>query len=180
MKKFLKLSLVVFLFIVAASDTYPHWISQSDILYVDMPMVLNALPTTTQEFSPSGVLIVFSSTTTTNANGGGRSGMNAICTAEDPDAHFCSLYEIENAYVSTGVYFRNPFNKAWVDNPTRLGTRISTPDAPYGSNWIENNCGGWVSDTTEKYAHAIMDSARANGSGKCNEVNYVACCKWGP
>ena len=51
------------------------------------------------------VLYVFSSGPSISGNAGGRSGLNKICSNADFSAHACTLYEIENAMKTTGVYF---------------------------------------------------------------------------
>ena len=76
----------------------------------------------TETGTTSDALVVFSSAATTDGDQG-RSGMNAICMSEDPEAHFCSLVEIETAWMNGGVRFEHPFNRAWVDY-VQLGTVI--------------------------------------------------------
>ena len=115
---------------------------------------------------PSGVLYVFPSTATTNGYPGGRSVIGDICPTEDPDAHFCSQEEIENAWGTTGVYFNNPFPQSWVD---------------YYTTWeagVASNCGGWNLDSTT--GKAIQENVSYAVPVSCVFNQPVACCKQMP
>ncbi len=48
---------------------------------------------------------MFSTSAKTTGNGGGRVGMNAKCSAEAIKSHFCTFNEIENAMLTSGVFF---------------------------------------------------------------------------
>ena len=135
--------------------------------------------------APPGVLYVFSSTAATDGSAGGRNTIGDICPNENPDAHFCSLQEIENAWATTGVYFSDPFSQSWLDNPPLLGTRY--PDSngdPKTSIWSSTgdygNCGSWSFDIAGMKGTVIMDSALSVFSATCDSTLPVACCKQMP
>jgi hypothetical protein len=116
--------------------------------------------------APSGVLYVFWSTDTTDGYAGGRSAIGQICPSQDPDSHFCSLQEIENAIGTSGVYFENPFSDAWLDN---------------FSTWQSEteNCNGWINNTSFD-GQTIIAAARAPSTASCSTDQPVACCKQMP
>jgi len=130
---------------------------------------------------PSGVLYVFNSTATTDGNAGGRSSIMHVCSSADPGAHFCSLHEIESAWVTTGIYFSDPFNKSWVDFPTSLGTLRQSDVFPVASVWSmgSENCLAWTEGTIGE-GKTIAESARYVGNTACNVPLPVACCKYIP
>ena len=72
------------------------------------------------EAEPAGTLYVFSTSAKTDGSppdGGGRVGMNAMCSAEDPNAHFCTVQEVEFAMLRSGVYFNSSkTEESWIDN----------------------------------------------------------------
>lgn len=124
-----------------------------------------------QSPNPSGALYVFSSVGTTTGNGGGRSGMNAICSATDIESHFCTVYEIENALKSSGAYFSTPFSDSWADN-------LSQTSLGY---WYTGKCNGWTIDTIEGTGYRITSSGVSlDWTTTCDAVLNVACCKWIP
>ena len=181
-RKFFALALVIIvIFISAASDNYSPNLKNATPL--DLPIVLNGIADHTQEYNPIGALIVFSSIATTKGGAGGRAGMNALCSAENPVSHFCSLYEVENAFFS-GVYFDYQFSESWIDLPYKLGSRFPNPDHGYipinNSNWTLNSCNGWTSISDLNYGHSIGDTASSMSTDKCDESLHVACCIWSP
>ena len=139
---------------------------------------------------PAGVLYVFSSTTTTTGDLGGRSGAGSFCQLEDHDAHFCNVYEIEEAMVSTGVHFSDPFQTSWVDFPQLLGTY--NPDIDTGrarrSDWYDEdypsdgygNCGAWSSDNSANNGATIWESGDTPSTALCDQSLKAACCKQMP
>jgi len=133
---------------------------------VHLPLVIkNNAPSV----GPSGALYVFSSTATTTGIGGGRSGMNAVCSSEDSASHFCTKQEIENAFQSTGVYFAQPFYGSWMDYI----------DLAYSNNWSNiRNCDAW--NFTINDGQYIIDDGRNNSQTSCTNLLRVACCKWMP
>jgi hypothetical protein len=124
---------------------------------------------------------VFPSTTTTNGDTDGRDGMGNICFTDDPDAHFCSLYEIENAMITTGVHFQNSFVESWVDIPGILGTRTGT-ETYVPSSWqhTANNCSAWGWPDGAYNGHTLDDDAKNVTNSSCDTVLPVACCKQMP
>ena len=117
--------------------------------------------------APSGVLYVFSSTTLTDGNPGGRDAMQNICFSEDPDSHFCSVDEISNAWVETGVHFTYPFTDTWVDNPYLEG------------DWIfeDRSCGSWLENSAAVQGNLIFSTARNIVGRNCSAEHHIACCK---
>jgi hypothetical protein len=138
--------------------------------------------------SAGSTLVVFSSAATIKGNGGGRSGMNNICYTQDNSSHFCSLPEIETAWMYRGVRFQHPFTRAWVDDPVlgrvirhqATGTGAESVWSSYGAN-----CFGWTNDTSSAEAYWIDTNASGGdfeifgspSSALCNETHAVACCK---
>ena len=182
-RKFFALALVlVVIFISAASDNYSPNLNNATPL--DLPMVLNGIADPTQEYSPTGVLIVFSSTATTKGGAGGRAGMNALCSAENPNSHFCSLFEVENAFISTGVYFVHPFSESWIDLPNKLGSRYPNPDTGTvpinNSRWGTYSCEGWTLVSDLNKGHSIGETASSTSTSACDETLQVSCCIWNP
>ena len=176
------LLLVVILALVIQGDTALGKTTEDSDLYA--PMVFKQ-PFQTQPNTPSGVLYVFFSTESTNGNAGGRVGMDTICSNTDPSSHFCSIHEIENAWINTGVYFNTPLAETgWLDNPTMLGTTIVNQDLhivssdwQYTSSWSAS-CQGWTVYTDLGWA--IESGANDVTQYSCNEVKKVTCCKWNP
>jgi hypothetical protein len=119
---------------------------------------------------PSNVLYVFSSNLTTDGNGDGRPGMNAICIASDPASHFCNQAEIENAYSSTGVYIASPFTEAWMDN-------VFYYTAYAEMRWDTDTCSNWTNDIDGN--GITMRSTKPSGKS-CVNILPVTCCKWTP
>lgn len=131
---------------------------------------LPLIVTTEAADGPSGVLYVFpSQARRTLENSFGRSKMNDICPSEDPQAHFCRWEEINNAWVTTGVYFTSVFTNSWIE-------------------WIPNdiwaeetkNCNGWESYDTVDFGVIITENAHMVSSYPCSYDWPAACCKWMP
>ena len=138
-----------------------------------LPLILNK-PADLVPVTSTGVLIVFSTSATTDGNAGGRTGMNDMCVSEDPASHLCSWEEITNTWTNTGVSFQSPFVRAWVDRAT---------------NYYYGDCLGWTSNSaapSEENGSWIDNNAQNIRIGEsysgpfCNEVYHVACCKWVP
>jgi hypothetical protein len=132
---------------------------------------------------PPGVLFVFPSTVTTDGNAGGRSSIMEICPETDPDSHFCSVYEIESAWASTGVVFADPFTNSWVDFPKRLATILPFPTgASYPlSEWrsLDYDCSSWTnnSGTSGNEGSYIFNNASGMSQTACSNDYPIACCK---
>jgi hypothetical protein len=148
-----------------------------------LPIMMNKSTATIP--SSTGPLFVFSSLATTDGTAGGRSGMNDICASEDPDSHFCSLNEIEYAWMIKGVKFNSNFSGAWLDSQ-QLGTvikHLATGQDTLSTWGRDYSCGGWTS--TDSWGEFILDGgARLNWEGAdggiyiyCSEVHPVTCCK---
>lgn len=116
--------------------------------------------------APTGVLYVFPSTDPTDGYAGGRAAIEQICPDQDPDSHFCSLEEIENAIGTSGIYFENPFYAAWLDNFSTWNSETE-------------NCNGWI-DNTSFDGLNIVPAARAISDAPCSTSQPVACCKQMP
>ena len=166
-------SLVVFVFFLGVQAATAGWVSvplDGEALQSFLPFVVNNL--TTQSASPSGVLYVFATDAYTDGKPGGRPGMNAICTAEDPESFFCTIQEIETAFQTTGVYFpeddriRNP---SWIDN-------VDLSE----EHWAVNSCGGWNTDFGIEQGTTLQRTAARIRMQSCNVENPVTCCKWIP
>jgi hypothetical protein len=141
--------------------------------------------------SPRGTLTVFTSSSTTNgAAADGRAGMGALCRVNDPDAHFCTLEEINNAFGSTGVVFVTPFPMAWVDmirhrNIARPNGADTYSTGNYYWRGVESsadpfyiqNCNGWTNANGASYGTIIMLNAENYTQVTCNQPLPVACCK---
>ena len=174
-KIFTLIMFAVLVFLLGARAATAQWISLpkaselGNSITSFFPVIFKNYPATTVETSPTGALYVFSTTATTNANPGGRSGMNAICSAEDINSHFCNTEELVKALTSSGVYFSDPFNKAWSDNVVSL----STWDGEY-------TCVGWTYSSSGQSGRTIEDQAERPGVQSCNDNLPVACCKWIP
>lgn len=124
--------------------------------------------TTKAAEAPPGVLYVFSTGFETGGNVGGRSFMGEICTNEDPNAHFCSMEEIENARVTNGVYFLVDFVSSWVD----------VIDFSQGG-WsdVGLNCAGWSSENDLHTGFVLSAFASSLDVVTCDSLARVACCK---
>jgi len=143
-----------------------------------LPLIM----TTKAADAPPGVLYVFPSTATMDGSAGGRDDMGDICFTQDPESHLCSLQEIENAWVTTGVHFSNSFSKSWVDNPSFLGTIY--PDSsgdPRNSSWGSvgeyGNCASWSLDIAGPYGTVILASGAEIFYEDCDSELPIACCK---
>ena len=128
------------------------------------PLIL----TTKAADAPSGVLYIFSSSITTDGGIGSRSEMNDICPSEIPDSHFCRLEEIENAWVTTGVYFENYLPESWVEY---FSDSVG--------NWSQanDNCEAWTRDTGDYSGMAILAGAQLYARRDCSQSLSIACCK---
>jgi len=159
------LAVVIFILGAHAATANPLSVQIGSITISFLPLVI----TSQAADAPSGVLYVFSSTATTNGNPGGRLAMNDICPSQDPDSHFCRREEIENAWITTGVYFDTSMQDSWVE-------------AFYSSDWSEgaNNCDAWTYETSGDNGHAIVNGAHSLTSRTCDTILAVACCKWMP
>ena len=141
--------------------------------------------------SPHGTLTVFASTTTTTAAPtDARAGMGALCRLADPAAHFCTLQEINAAFMSTGVAFQAPFPATWVDFIRR--SNISRPNGSDNYNTTNDywrgaantvdpfyvqNCNGWTSTGAGAYGTIIQAGAENYLQVVCSQSYPVACCK---
>jgi len=165
------IALVVVFVLFAVSS-----IQASDPLKLSFfPLISNA-----QTSNPRGTLFVFSSVGTTTGSGHGRTGMNDICQASDPESHFCNLREIENAFVTTGVSFPFAFSQSWVDN-VRLDPANSNGIYVWSSGDVyTRNCEGWLDDSPGSSGYTITKFASDYQSDTCNNLNSIACCKWIP
>ena len=119
-----------------------------------------------QSPSPTGTLFIFSSTATTDGDAG-RPGMHAICSSEDPQAHFCDLLEIDNAKTKEGVYFAQPLVESWID---------------YGWYSDTDNCNGWTTNAASPFMGDIIYNGAQDlwGEALCNTTHPALCCKWIP
>jgi len=170
------LAIIIFFLGAQAATAYPVTIRIGDTEIIFLPLILKSKAAD----APSGVLYVFSSTTTSDGNAGGRSLMGDICPTEDPDSHFCSLHEIENAWTTTGVYFNSAFQTSWVDVPVKLGSIHVLDSGQYsGSVWHgqDENCGSWNSSDSDYSGRVITDNASVVGGQNCGMPVPVACCK---
>ena len=171
----------VLVFLLGARAATIQWISLpkasefGNSITSFFPIIFKNYPATSA--IPSGVLYVFPSTSITDGDAGGRSAIQQICPSEDPDAHFCSLCEIENAWATTGIFFSDPFPQSWLDYPSRLGTFVYRTDGyPERSDWYGSyNCDGWTSKSPR--GKAIYTSALYLASPTCAATLPVACCK---
>ena len=141
--------------------------------------------------SPRGTLTVFvSSATTSAAPADARAGMGALCLQDDPTAHFCTLQEIDAAFMSTGVVFQAPFPAAWVDQirrstlsrPNGADTYTTTIDywrgaANTSDPFYVQNCNGWTSTSAMGYGTVIQAGAENYTQVLCSQSYPVACCK---
>jgi len=181
---FAALAVIIFFLGAQAATANPVSIRIGDTEIIFLPLILRSKAAD----APSGVLYVFPSTTTTDGDAGGRSLMGDICPTEDPNAHFCSVHEIENAWSTTGVYFHSSFQQSWVDYPTNLGTKViksdyNNADSSWASdspNYKRGNCWGWTNNADDKYGVAIRDYAVTLESLSCDEALPLACCKQVP
>ena len=111
--------------------------------------------------------------------------MHKLCHDEDPEAHFCSVYEIEHAWSTTGVYSQHPFDYSWVSSPYTFGTLTlsSTTGRPIVDSTWENgdeNCYSWESENNSHFANIVTASANDLTFGYCSDSHAIACCKWVP
>jgi hypothetical protein len=128
-----------------------------------LPLILMTLADQVGQDTPPK-LFIFSSTAMTDGNGNGRRGMFEICHSEDPESHFCSMHEIDNALKATGVNFSPDLSDSWVD-------RIFT--------WSDtDNCSGWTNIDPNQYGDQILADASNIKQELCADVQPVACCKW--
>jgi len=130
---------------------------------------LPLIVTTKAADAPPGVLYVFSLPLSTQGDVGGRPAIMDLCPTEDPESHFCSLEEIENAWAATGVFFSSSLENAWVD----------TFSATY---WVSDtdNCNGWTSSDSAHSGYTISEYFVARATYGCHSSMSVACCKQMP
>jgi len=181
----------VLIFMLGVTSATAGWIKVPVLDFSGfLPSVMKNADTTSTAAGSTGALVVFSSAAVTDGNAGGRAPMNNICFVQDPDSHFCSLVEIETAWMYRGVRFQNPFTRAWVDDPV-LGTviRHQATGAGADSNWeyYTNVCQAWTSNNSMDEGTWIDNGARKPNfewygtpggiAAGCNEVHPVACCK---
>ena len=143
---------------------------------------------TVNSVASGGALQVFQTVATYNGSGPagyGRSGMHAGCRAEDPDSHFCTLQEIENAWKTSGVDFVL-VGQAWVDNAV-----VGTIDSGYSgdftivSDWYGGsasgdypyNCNAWTNSTNTARGLIMNDGAISPATEACDDIHPIACCK---
>lgn len=158
------LAVVIFILGAQAATANPVSVQIGTTTISFLPLVI----TSQAADAPSGVLYVFSSTATTSGNAGGRGAMNDICPSEDPDSHFCRREEIENAWITKGVYFNPSMTNSWLEYFP-------------GTDWaMGDNCDAWSSDSEFEYGWIIVEPAHECGTRDCNTVQAVACCKWIP
>ncbi len=182
-KIFTLIMFAVLVFLLGARAATAQWISlpkASDLVN----SVSSFLPVILKNYSatsaiPSGVLYIFPSTATTDGDAGGRSAIQQICPSEDTGAHFCSIYEIENAWTTSGVFFKHPFTKSWIDFPNRFGTLAYTSAGyPYVSEWSgAGTCDTWTSSLNIKNGRTIYESAFEIAGETCDASLPIACCK---
>lgn len=141
--------------------------------------------------SPRGTLTVFASSATTGAAPAqARAGMGDLCRLDDPDAHFCTLQEINAAFMGSGVRFQTPFPAAWVDfirssTISRPSGSDSYSTTNYGWRGVGNttdpfyvqNCNGWTNTAAGSYGTIIQANAENYAQTTCNLSYPVACCK---
>jgi hypothetical protein len=145
---------------LATAGTVEVQIGDTTISFLPLVMTSKAADT------PPGVLYVFNAGYETNGDVGGRSLMGEICTNADPESHFCSMEEIENARVTNGVYFLVDFNASWADV-----VEINT------GGWSSGlNCSGWTSDAGEG-GFILSSFASSLDFVTCDNTADVACCK---
>ena len=182
-KVFTLIMFAVLVFLLGARAATAQWISLTKASELGnsitsfFPVIFKNYPTTS--VIPSGVLYIFSSTATTTGNAGGRSAIQQICPSEDTSAHFCSIYEIESAWTTSGVLFNHPFPKAWIDFPNRLGTlAYTTAGYPFNSEWSgAGTCDTWTSSLNIKNGRTIYESAFDIAGETCDASLPIACCK---
>ena len=132
-----------------------------------LPIIFNSNEVAGVE-GPTGALIVFSTTAKTSGAGGGRVGMNAKCAEEDPNAHFCTSTEVQNAASSTGVYFESsPSEDSLIDD---IGQ----------GNLNGDNCLGWTTNSSSLGGKILARNAKWIQSINCEVTLPIACCKWVP
>ena len=164
----------VMMFIVGVTAASAEWVSLPSAEYISnafsgfLPIVMSS--DTPETEGPVGALIVFSTQAKTTGAGGGRVGMNAKCAAEDPKAHFCTLQEVHNAFLTSGVYFNtSTAEDSWIDNIDSTDVMI----------WNSYNCGGW----TNEAAGGRIVRRKAEGpltTTDCTRSLPIACCRWVP
>ena len=171
-KVFTLIMFAVLVFLLGARAATAQWISlpkASEIvnsISSFLPIIFNTdSDTSVTSGIPPGVLYIFPSTATTDGAAGGRSAIQQICPSEDPDAHFCSVYEIENAWATTGIFFSDPFPQSWVEKP----------DEDWSSTGLD--CSGWWNNSSTSGGAAIHINARFMDNMHCNTALPVACCK---
>lgn len=150
---------------------------------------LTDVPRQVTQSPARGTLQVFGTSTSYNGNpatGYGRRGMHEACRLEDPESHFCSIQEVENAFRTTGVTFLT-HGAMWVDNVI-LGSLSDTYDGDWfaASDWYGGgssssdyplNCGGWTQSTSAAYGFAINTGAISPSIAVCDSTHPIACCK---
>jgi hypothetical protein len=169
----------VMMFVLGVTAAKAKWVSLPDIqslpsaLSTFFPIIFRSADLEIgDETPPSGVLYIFPSKARTTGDAGGRIKIQRICPTEDPDAHFCSIREIENAWDSIGIYYDDQFPFAWVD------------DYYETYNWVDsqhsyspvNSCGGWLINDG-KFNGGIINTGREYRPGECDADLPVACCK---
>lgn len=139
--------------------------------------------------SPRGTLQVFSSSTTTTGNpaavvgASSRRGMTLICHIDDPDAHFCTAHEIENALLTTGVDFSGLAATSWLDHMDLRTIYESYGGDLYLSSWANavnapRNCYGWHDTAAGYYGITIIEGGQYLTNGAlCTSELPVACCR---
>jgi|GEM_PF-6973347 len=184
-KQSVLLFVVLVLIVLVASIIRPGFfggVSAQPTENIYLPLIMKALQALQ---GANGTLFVFPSSSTTNGDAGGRSGMAAICEATDAESNPCTIEEIENAWIETGVKFAPFAGEIWVDN-AKLGTLVSFYDTPPGSEWAGSsspgprNCNGWTSTSGTGFGLTLASNGQDINLEYCDANIAVACCKRSP
>ena len=162
----------VMMFVAGVTAASADWFSLPSAEFISnafsgfLPIVMSS--DSAEVEGPVGALIVFSTKAKTNGDGGGRVGMNAMCAAEDPNAHFCTSTEVKNAADSTGVYFKSSTSED------------SLIDDVGQENLNGDNCLGWSNNSSSLGGKILVRNAKWIQSINCGVTLPITCCKWVP
>jgi len=170
----------VMMFVVGVTAATADWVefpeleSSPIVSAIFAPIAFSSneeIPVTAE---PTGALYVFSTVAKTTGKAGGRVAMHAKCSAEDPKAHFCTNYEIQNAMLSNGVYFASSTTEeSWID-------WLDYKDTTGVYDWSFFNCKSWTYSAYPDEGITLNTNAYDFSSEYCETSLPIACCKWVP
>lgn len=170
----------VMMFLVGVTAATAGWVELSElgnlpyVSSVFAPIAFSSPEEIPQAAEPTGALYVFSTSAKTNGKAGGRVAMHIMCSAEDPNAHFCTHDEIQYAMLRNGVYFgSSTTEESWID-------WIDYSEINDTYDWSFYNCKSWTYSAYPDQGVTLNSNAYDITWEYCEKSLSLACCKWVP